>query len=341
VREMGKMKTALVTGISGQDGYYLAELLLKKGYRVVGMVRRTSGAWRPAQQGIVPGLVDRVEFVHGDLMDQTSLNRVVESCQPDEIYNLAAQSVPRNSWQLPLYTADVTGIGAQRMLEAALQFAPQARFYQASSSEIFGHQQRKVLNETSPLRPNNPYGVAKAYAHQIVAVYRATYDFHASSGILFNHESPFRSPDFLTRKVSLAAACISTGVRSVPTNEDGEPLVVNRKVRIGNLDTHRDWGFAGDYVSAMWLMLQQDVPDDYVVGTGSLKTVRDCCQVAFSHVGLNWEDHVVVDKQFERPTEISPIAADSAKARRVLEWEPKVGFDALIKMMVDEDVKTH
>ena len=327
-------KTALVTGITGQDGSYLAELLLEKGYRVVGLIRRNAGAHLSNAQH----LIGSVEFIHGDLIDQSNLNKIVKQVKPDEVYNLAAQSVPRESWKSALYTGEVTALGPQRVLEAVLEHAPKARFYQASSSEVFGEQQQQKIDENAPLFANNPYGVSKAYAHRMTGVYRDSYDLHASTGILFNHESPRRGVDFLTRKITTAAACIKTHTKNVPINEDGEPLVKDGIVEIGNLEAQRDWGFSGDYVRAMWLIMQQDEPDDYVIGTGVLKSVQDVCETAFKHVGLNWQDHVRESAKFKRPTEISPMYADCTKAKEKLGWEPEVTFDELIKMMVDSDV---
>ncbi len=328
------MKTALITGISGQDGSYLADYLLQKDYRVVGLIRRNAGSHLANAQH----LIGSVELIHGDLTDQSNLNKVVKQAKPDEIYSLAAQSVPRESWKSAIFTGEVTALGPQRLLEAMLEHAPKARFYQASSSEVYGEQHDTTINEASPLWANNPYGVAKAYAHRQVAVYRESYDIHASAGILFNHESPRRGIDFITRKITMAAACIKTNTKDVPINEDGRPLVKDGKVEIGDPDAQRDWGFSGDYVKAMWLIVQQDKPDDYVIGTGVLKTVRDVCQVAFDRVDLNWEDHVVSSDRFKRPTEISPMVADYAKAKRVLGWEPETTFEELIQMMVDSDV---
>lgn len=329
------MKKALITGCTGQDGSYLAELLLEKGYQVHGLIRRNSGSHLANAQD----LIGRVRFIHGDLLDQSNLNKVMKDVRPDEIYSLAAQSVPRESWKSALYTGEVTALGPQRLLEAMLEHAPKARFYQASSSEIYGAQTSQKINEDAPLWANNPYGVAKAYAHRQVAVYRESYGIHASAGILFNHESPRRGIDFLTRKITMAAACAKTGTKDVPINEDGHPLVdKDGVVEIGDLDSKRDWGFSGDYVGAMWSMMQQDTPDDYVIGTGVLKTVRDVCETAYSRLGLKWQDHVRVSERFKRPTEISPMVADFSKAKRVLGWEPSVDFEELITMMVDSDV---
>ncbi len=328
------MKTALITGITGQDGSYLAEFLLEKGYRVTGLIRRNSGS----ALANASHLIGKVEMIHGDLLDQSNLNKVVKQVKPDEIYSLAAQSVPRESWKSALYTGEVTALGPQRLLEAMLEHAPRARFYQASSSEIYGEQKTQKINEGAPLMANNPYGVAKAYAHRMVAVYRQSYDLHASAGILFNHESPRRGIDFLTRKLTMAAACIKANKQDVPINEDGNPLVKDGIVEIGNLDAQRDWGFSGDYVRAMWMMLQQDKPDDYVIGTGVLKTVQDVCEVAFSRIGLDWQEHVKVSDRFQRPTEISAMVADTSKASSKLGWKPEVGFEELIQMMVDADL---
>lgn len=329
------MKTALITGITGQDGSYLAEFLLEKGYRVVGLTRRNSGSNLSNAQH----LIGKVEFAAGDLLDQSNLNKVVKEVKPDEIYSLAAQSVPRDSWKTALYTGEVTALGPQRLLEAMLEHAPKARFYQASTSEIFGEQEAERINEDAPLWANNPYGVAKAYAHRQVAVYRESYGIHASAGILFNHESPRRGLDFLTRKITMAAACAKTGTKDAPINENGDPLVDEHGVvEIGTLEAKRDWGFSGDYIEAMWLMLQQEKPDDYVIGTGVLKTVQDVCEIAYARAGLDWQKHVKVSDTFKRPTEISAMVANFSKAKKVLGWEPKVDFQRLIEMMVDSDV---
>jgi GDPmannose 4,6-dehydratase len=328
------MKTALITGVTGQDGSYLAELLLDKGYKVVGLIRRNSSSHLSNAEH----LIGKVEFVHGDLTDQSNLNKVVKQAKPDEVYNLAAQSVPRESWKSALYTGEVTALGPQRVMEAVLEHAPKARFYQASSSEIYGAQKQEKINEEASLWANNPYGVAKAYAHRQVAVYRESYDFHASAGILFNHESPRRGIDFLSRKITMGVALIKAGSKNVPINEDGEPMVKDGILELGDITNQRDWGYSGDYVRAMWMMLQQDEPDDYVIGTGVLKSVQDVCEVAFVHVGLSWQDHVRSVDKFKRPTEISAMVADATKAREKLGWKPEVTFEELITMMVDSDL---
>jgi GDPmannose 4,6-dehydratase len=314
------MPTALITGITGQDGSYLAEFLLAKGYRVVGMVRRSS---TPTLERIAH-LVDRIELVSADLLDQTSLTEVMSEHQPDEIYNLAAQSFVQASWTQPVLTGEFTALGVTRMLEAMKKAAPKARFYQASSSEMFGKVLESPQRETTPFYPRSPYGVAKVYAHWITVNYRESFGLYAVSGILFNHESPRRGLEFVTRKVTDAVARIKLGQTT--------------EVRLGTLDAHRDWGFAGDYVDAMWRMLQQDVPDDYVIGTGHTWTVRELCDVAFDYVGLDWRKHVVQDPRLLRPAEVDLLVADSSKAARTLGWQPTVSFHELVRMMVDADL---
>src|SRR6266513_2039470 len=315
------MATAIVTGITGQDGSYLAELLLEKGYKVVGIVRRSSTT--PYER--ISHLVDHVELVSADLLDQTSLTDVVGDCKPDEIYNLAAQSFVQTSWTQPVLTGEFTALGVTRMLEAMKKAAPKARFYQASSSEMFGKVVETPQRESTPFYPRSPYGVAKVYGHWITVNYRESYGLYAVSGILFNHESPRRGLEFVTRKVSDAVARIKLGKA--------------KELRLGNLDAGRDWGFAGDYVDAMWRMLQQPSPADYVVGTGTTHTVRDLCAAAFGHVGLHWQDHVTVDARFVRPAEVDALLADASRARRELGWEPRVTFEQLVTMMVDADLK--
>ena len=317
------MKTALITGITGQDGSYLAELLLDKGYRVVGIVRRSSTT--PYER--ISHLVDRIELLSADLLDQTSLVDAIEAVAPDEIYNLAAQSFVAASWTQPTLTGEFTAIGVTRMLEAMKRAAPKARFYQASSSEMFGKVVETPQGENTPFYPRSPYGVAKVYGHWITVNYRESYGLYAVSGILFNHESPRRGLEFVTRKVTDAVARIKLGRAT--------------EVRLGTLDAHRDWGFAGDYVEAMWRMLQQDVPDDYVIGTGHTWTVRQLCEVAFSHAGLDWQEHVKLDERFLRPAEVDLLVADPAKAKRELGWTPQVDFHGLIRMMVDADLARH
>ncbi|HET7371879.1 MAG TPA: GDP-mannose 4,6-dehydratase [Gemmatimonadaceae bacterium] len=315
------MPTALITGITGQDGSYLAEFLLEKGYRVVGIVRRSSTT--PYER--IAHLVDKIELVSADLLDQTSLTDAVHDCQPDEIYNLAAQSFVQTSWSQPVLTGEFTALGVTRVLEAMKKAAPKARFYQASSSEMFGKVQESPQRETTPFYPRSPYGVAKVYGHWITVNYRESFGLYATSGILFNHESPRRGLEFVTRKVTDAVARIKLGLA--------------KEVRLGNLDSRRDWGFAGDYVEAMWLVLQQDAPDDYVVGTGHTCSVRDLCQVAFGHVGLDYRDYVVQDSRYFRPAEVDLLVADAGKARTCLGWEPKVSFEQLVHMMVDADLE--
>jgi GDPmannose 4,6-dehydratase len=317
------MPTALITGITGQDGSYLAEFLLDKGYRVVGMVRRSSTT--PYER--IGHLVDRVELVSADLLDQTSLTDAVHDTQPDEIYNLAAQSFVAASWPQPVLTGEFTALGVTRMLEAMKKAAPKARFYQASSSEMFGKVHESPQTEDTPFYPRSPYGVAKVYGHWITVNYRESFGLYAVSGILFNHESPRRGTEFVTRKVSDAVARIKLGQQ--------------KEVRLGNLEARRDWGFAGDYVEAMWIMLQQDVPDDYVIGTGDTRTVRELCDVAFGRVGLDYRDYVVQDPKFFRPAEVDLLVADASKAREKLGWTPKVSFQELVHMMVDADLERH
>ncbi len=316
-------KTALITGITGQDGSYLAEMLLEKGYRVVGMTRRSSTDHHER----ISHLIDRIELVQGDLLDQASLVEALRDASPDEVYNLAAQSFVPTSWNQPVLTGEFTALGVTRMLEAIRQVRPSARFYQASSSEMFGKVRHAPQNEDTPFYPRSPYGVAKAYAHFLTVNYRESYGLFAVSGILFNHESPRRGLEFVTRKVTDGVARISLGLTDT--------------VRLGNLDAGRDWGFAGDYVQAMWLMVQQDEPRDYVVATGTAHTVRDLCRIAFEHVGLDHQDHVVVDQKLFRPAEVDHLLGDARRARAQLGWEPQVGFDALVRMMVDADLERH
>lgn len=315
------MKTALITGITGQDGSYLAELLLAKGYRVVGVVRRSSTT--PYER--IGHLVDKVELISADLLDQTSLTDAVHEYEPDEIYNLAAQSFVQTSWSQPVLTGEFTALGVTRMLEAMKKAAPKARFYQASSSEMFGKVVESPQRESTPFYPRSPYGVAKVYGHWITVNYRESFGLYATSGILFNHESPRRGLEFVTRKVTDAVARIKLGLA--------------KEVRLGNLDARRDWGFAGDYVEAMWLMLQQDEPDDYVVGTGHTCSVRDLCETAFSYVGLDYREYVKQDAKFIRPAEVDLLVGDATKARQHLGWQPKVSFQDLVHMMVDADLE--
>lgn len=315
------MPTAIVTGITGQDGSYLAEFLLAKGYDVVGMVRRSSTVTFQR----IKHIQDDITIIQGDLHDQSSLVDVIERHRPDEVYNLAAQSFVPTSWNQPVLTGEVTALGVTRLLEAIRLINPQARFYQASSSEMFGKVREVPQSESTPFYPRSPYGVAKVYAHWITVNYRESYDLYAVSGILFNHESPRRGLEFVTRKISYGVARIKLGL----TNE----------LRLGNLESRRDWGFAGDYVEGMWLMLQQGTPEDFVIGTGVTQSVRDLCDLAFSHVGLDYNDFVVQDPRFYRPAEVDLLVADPSKAVQDLEWQPKIGFEELIHLMVDEDLK--
>ena len=315
------MKTALITGITGQDGSYLAELLLDKGYKVYGLVRRSSTVTFERIQHVQ----DRIELLSGDLTDQNSLYYALEQSNPDEVYNLAAQSFVQTSWTQPVLTGDVTALGVTRMLEAIRIFNRKIRFYQASSSEMFGKVQEVPQVESTPFYPRSPYGVAKVYGHWATVNYRESYGIYAVSGILFNHESPRRGLEFVTRKVTDGAARIKHGMAD--------------KLSLGNLDARRDWGFAGDYVKAMWLMLQQDQPDDYVVATGETHSVQDLVTTAFEHAGLDWREHVVLDERFVRPAEVDLLIGDPARARGELGWEPEVGFGQLVKMMVDADVE--
>ena len=312
---------ALITGITGQDGSYLAELLLDKGYEVIGMVRRSS----TTNFERIAHLQDRVQFVQGDLLDEISMVHVLRDHRPNEVYNLAAQSFVPTSWSQPVLTGETTALGVTRMLDAIRIVDPAIRFYQASSSEMFGKVQEVPQRESTPLYPRSPYGVAKVYGHWITINYRESYDLHASSGILFNHGSPRRGLEFVERKISHGVARIKLGHAS--------------ELRLGNLDAQRDFGYAGDYVEAMWLMLQQDTPDDYVVASDETHTIRELVEIAFSHAGLSWEDHVVIDEQFFRPAEVDLLVGDSSKARAALGWKPHVTFDQLVTMMVDADIE--
>ena len=318
---MGAMsKRVLITGITGQDGSYLAELLLDKGYDVAGMVRRSS----TVNMERVAHLAGDVEFVPGDLLDQASMIKVLRTHRPDEVYNLAAQSFVHTSFGQPVLTGETTALGVTRLLDAIRLVDPSIRYYQASSSEMFGHARQVPQTEDTPFHPRSPYGVAKVYGHWITINYRESYDLHASSGILFNHESPRRGLEFVTRKISHGASAISLGLAD--------------ELRLGNLDAKRDWGFAGDYVEAMWLMLQQDEPDDFVVCTGETHSVREFCELAFGRLNLDWEDHVVVDEAFLRPAEVDLLVGDSSKAAERLGWKPRTGFADLVAMMVDADL---
>ena len=314
------MKTALITGVTGQDGSYLAELLLEQGYRVVGMTRRSS---TDANERI-EHLMDSIEVVSGDLLDQSSLRNIVAQTKPDEVYNLAAQSFVPASWLQPVLTGQFTALGVTRMLEAIRSVNPNIRFYQASSSEMFGKVHETPQNERTPFYPRSPYGVAKVYGHWITINYRESFNMFAVSGILFNHESERRPREFVTRKISDAVARIKLGMA--------------KELRLGNLDAQRDWGFAGDYVRAMWLMLQQEQPEDFVIATGRTHSVRDFARTAFETAGLNYEDYIVVDPRFIRPAEVDLLRGDPAKARQKLGWEPNVSFEELVASMVEADI---
>lgn len=324
-------KTALITGITGQDGSYLAELLLEKNYRVVGLNRSTL-----IPQSSSFHSQNKIEYVLGDLRDSGSLYNAIQTYQPDEIYNLASQSYPANSWKVAVETADINGLGAHRLFDIVKQIKPNTKVYQASSSEIFGNVSEVPQTEQTPFNPINPYAAAKLYAQNIAGIYRRSHNLFISCGILFNHESPRRGLHFITQKITYAAACIKRGIKnSTLLNEQGEPIVKDGKFSIGNLEAQRDWGFAGDYVEAMWLILQQEKPDDFVIGTGKIRTIRELCTVAFSYLDLNWENYVVVDPRFSRPAETGPTVADASKAKNILGWQPKTSFEQLIHDMVD------
>ncbi len=313
---------ALITGITGQDGSYLAELLLGNGYEVIGLVRRTSSI----SSDRIAHLIDRITIVPGDLLDESSLANVLSEYRPGEVYNLAAQSFVQTSWSQPVLTGEITALGVTRILDAIRHVDPTIRFYQASSSEMFGKVVETPQTERTPFYPRSPYGVAKVYGHWITVNYRESYDLHASSGICFNHESPRRGLEFVTRKVTHAVARIKLGLQD--------------KLALGNLDSQRDWGYAADYVIAMWMMLQQDEPDDYVIATGETHSVRELCEIAFEQVGLEWQDHVVIDERFIRPAEVDLLIGNPRHAEERLGWKPETSFADLIAMMVDSDLAT-
>jgi len=314
-------KRALITGITGQDGSYLAEFLLSQGYEVFGLVRRTS----TVNFSRIEHIQDRINLIPGDMLDQTSLQLALKQCEPQEVYNLAAQSFVQTSWTQPVFTGDVTALGVTRLLDAIRHIDPAIRFYQASSSEMFGKVREVPQRETTPFYPRSPYGVAKVYGHWITVNYRESYNLHATSGILFNHESPRRGLEFVTRKVTHNVAKIKLGMAN--------------ELRLGNLDSRRDWGFAGDYVRAMWLMLQQDRPEDYVISTGETHSVEELVTVAFDYLDMDWHDYVVQDPRFMRPAEVDLLVGDSSKAGRILGWEPQVTFTELIQQMIDADME--
>jgi len=317
------MPTALITGITGQDGSYLAELLLEKGYEVYGLVRRLS----TPNETRIGAIINELVLLEGDLTDQSSLNIALQTAMPDEVYNLAAQSFVATSWNQPVMTGDVTGLSVVRILEAVRHFCPTARFYQASSSEMSGTSPQPLKNEITPFHPRSPYAVAKVFGHYTTINYRESYALYCCNGICFNHESPRRGIEFVTKKISDAVARIAC-------NQANE-------LRLGNLEVRRDWGFAGDYVKAMWLMLQQDEPDDYVIASGENHSVRDFAALAFDHVGLDWEKYVKMDERFMRPAEVPDLKGDASKARAKLGWAPETSFEELVRMMVDADVKRY
>jgi len=315
------MRTAIITGITGQDGSYLAEFLLKQDYDVFGLVRRSS----TVNYERIHHIQDQITLISGDILDQTSMTRALSEIRPQEVYNLAAQSFVQTSWTQPVFTSDVTALGVTRILDAIRQVDPAIRFYQASSSEMFGKVQEVPQKETTPFYPRSPYGVAKVYGHWITVNYRESYQMHATSGILFNHESPRRGLEFAPRKVSYNVAKIKLGLA--------------KELRMGNLDAQRDWGFAGDYVKAMWLMLQQDIPEDYVVATGQTHSVEKLLTIAFNAVNLDWKQYVVQDERYMRPAEVDLLVGDPSKAGKKLGWEPQVTFEQLVQMMVESDLQ--
>ena len=314
-------KRAVITGITGQDGSYLAEFLWEKDYEVFGLIRRSS----TVNFERISHLQDKVELISGDLLDQKSLVTALQTSKPHEVYNLGAQSFVPASWEQPMLTGEITGLGVTRMLEAIRTTDEKIRFYQASTSELFGKAQETPQSETTPFYPRSPYGVSKLYAHWITINYRESFDMFACAGILFNHESPRRGLEFVTRKITHAVARIKHGK--------------DEELRLGNLDARRDWGFAGDFVQAMWLMLQQDKPDDFVIATGETRTIREFCQVAFDRAGLDWEKYVVIDERFFRPAEVNILLGDAAKASETLGWKPETSFEKMVQLMVDHDLQ--
>src|SRR5258708_2606561 len=330
-------KKALIIGIFSQDGSYLADLLLEKNYEVIGTLRRSTTYIHEN----VKHLYGKVNLEFADLLDYESMARLVRKYKPDEVYNIASQSVPADSWDMPFYTAEISGIGPMRILEVVRHFHPEARVYQATTREVFGNIEADAATEKKLFDANNPYGIAKAYAHMMTRCYRESYDMFSCSGILFNHESPRRGLWFVTRKVTAAVACIKNNVKNPPINEFGEPLISPKgKLHMGDLTTTQDWGYAKEYVEAMWLMLQQDKPQDYIIGTNRVDKVEDLCRLAFAHAGLDYKDYVISDQRFFRPTEIKSLKGDYAKAKKDLGWEPKTSFEDLITLMVDSDLET-
>ena len=314
-------KRALITGITGQDGSYLAEFLLEKGYKVFGLIRRSS----TVNFERISHIQNDIELLSGDLLDQLSLTSALDTAQVEEVYNLGAQSFVPVSWEQPMLTGEITGLGTTRLLEAIRSVNPKIRFYQASTSELYGKAQETPQSESTPFYPRSPYGVSKLYAHWITINYRESYDLYACAGILFNHESPRRGLEFVTRKITHGVARIKKGL--------------DEELRLGNLEARRDWGFAGDFVEAMWLMLQKDTPDDYVIATGKDRTIREFCEAAFTHVGLDWQEFVKVDKKFFRPAEVNILLGYSTKAQNKLGWKPRVSFEGMVQMMVDRDLE--
>lgn len=328
-------KKALIIGASSQDGSYLADFLLDKNYEIIGTIRRSTNYIYEN----VKHLYGRINLEFADLLDFESIARLIRKYKPDEIYNIAAQSVPADSWDMPFYTAEISAVGPVRVLEAVRLFHPEARVYQATTREIWGNVAAESAHEGLSFDANNPYGIAKAYAHMMIRCYRESYGLFACGGVLFNHESPRRGLWFVSRKVTAAVACIKNGIKNPPINEIGEPLITpDWKLHMGDLTSVRDWGYAKEYVEAMWAMLQHKTPMDYVIGTNTMHSVEELCKVAFEHAGLDWKEHVVSDKRFFRPTEIKALKGDYSRAKKELGWEPKTYFEDLVKLMVDSDL---
>lgn len=331
-----KQKTALIVGVTSQDGSYLADLLLEKGYKVVGTIRRSTSINREN----IEHLIGKITIEAADLLDQVSIERIVKEYQPDEVYNIAAQSVPADSWTHPIYTGEITALGPVRVFEAVRLHCPTAKVYQATSREIYGNIAAESADESTLPDANNPYGIAKAYAHMMVRNYRESYGMFVCAGMLFNHESPRRSLHFVTRKISAGVAVIKNGVKNPPLNEIGEPLVdKSGKLHMGLLEAQRDWGYAKEFVEAMWLMLQQSTPKDYVIGTNTTHSVAEFCQIAFAKAGLDWENHVISDKKLLRPTEIKELKGNFSLAKKELGWEPRITFEGLVELMVNADLE--
>ena len=333
---MTKPKVALIIGVTSQDGSYLADFLLEKGYQIIGTIRRSTSTHQPN----IEHLKGKIILEAADLVDQSSIDHLMIKYQPDEVYNFAAQSVPADSWTHPFYTAEVTALGPLRVFESVRRFCPNAHVYQATSREILGGVEGvEHANEQTPILANNPYGIAKAYAHMLIDVYRKSYDMFVCGGIIFNHESPRRSLHFVTRKISMGVACIKLGIKHLPVNEIGDPLVDSEgKLHLGDLSAVRDWGYAKEYVEAIWMMLQRDTPKDYVIGTNTSYSIKDACKAAFDHVGLNWEDHVISDSKLLRPTEITAMKGDYSLIKKELGWQPRTFMKELMEIMVDSDI---